>query len=226
MLGPGGERDFMFYRDNAADMFLAGEELARDRIAGAAVLHVNTVMLLGRVSAAAQHEAIRLAGEAGRPVSVDLNFRRVLWADRAEMVAAGRAMIREAAILKLTDDELRDVAEGDSIADCVARLWHPRLRVCAVTKGAAGAELFTADRRLDCRGFRVDSIDTTGAGDAFAACLLSELIEMGFDLASEARLAAALQRACAAGALSTTRKGGMESMPDGAAIAALIEGRR
>ena len=41
---------------------------------------------------------------------------------------------------------------------------------------------------------------------------------VAFDLSSERRLATALRRACAAGALSTTRKGGMESMPDRAQI--------
>lgn len=217
VLGPGGERDFFFYRDNAADMFLERGELARDVIAAAAVLHVNTVMLLGKASAEAQALAIDVARGAGRLVSVDLNFRRPLWDDRDRMIRAARMMIREAAILKMTEDELRDVAGGDSIADCVRTIWHPELRICAVTKGAAGAELFTSANHATFPGFRVRSIDTTGAGDAFAACLLSELLDTSFDPPSE-RLAGMLRRACAAGALSTTKKGGMESMPDRAGI--------
>jgi fructokinase len=221
VLGPQGERDFVFYRENAADMFLTTDELARGVIAGASVLHVNTVMLLGEVSTRTQHDAIETARYAGRVVSVDLNFRRSLWSDLGQMVRVARALIRQAAILKMTEDELRDVAGNDTILECVRAIWHPDLRICAVTKGAAGAELFTADHHIAFSGFAVNAIDTTGAGDAFAASLLSDLTETAFDLASKPRLGELLRRACAAGALSTTSKGGMESMPHRAQISAL-----
>lgn len=226
VLGPGGEPDFVFYRENAADMFLETDELAGRVIAGATVLHINTVMLLGEVSARTQNVAIEIARNAGRVVSIDLNFRRSLWADGARMVREASALIRHAAVLKMTEDELRDVSAAGSIADCVRAIWHPDLRICAVTKGAAGAELFTAEHHVTFSGFVVTAIDTTGAGDAFAACLLSDLIESGFDVASVARLTELLRRACAAGALSTTAKGGMESMPERAQIGNLADRNR
>jgi fructokinase len=220
VLGDRGERDFVFYRDNAADMFLRREELAEDIVRNAQVLHVNTVMLLGPVSAETQGSAIEIARGAGRIVSADLNVRRSLWADAGRMVDIGRDLVRRAAVVKMTEDELRDIATGASIADCVRRVWHPDLRICAVTRGAAGAELFTDAHHAHFPGFSVDAVDTTGAGDAFAACLLADLIGSGFDL-SPAQADEVLRRACAAGALSTTRKGGMEAMPTPAAIAAL-----
>ena len=199
-------------------------ELARDVIAGASVLHVNTVMLLGEVSTRTQNDAIETARNAGRVVSVDLNFRRSLWRDLGQMVRAGRALIRQAAILKMTEDELRDVARNDTIPDCVRAIWHPDLRICAITKGAAGAELFTAEHHVAFSGFAVNAIDTTGAGDAFAASLLSDLTETAIDLSSKTNLSHLLRRACAAGAISTTRKGGMESMPERIQINGLVCG--
>lgn len=223
VLGEGGERDFVFYRDNVADMFLAEEELAADGVRKAAILHVNTVMLLGPVSARSQALAIETARQAGRLLSIDLNFRRQLWPDSRRMVAVGRDLIREAAIVKMTDDELADVAEGASVAERVRSIWHPGLLVCAITKGPAGAELFTADGHAAFPGFRVDAVDTTGAGDAFAACLLSDLIGCSFDLSAKGKLHALVRRACAAGALCTTAKGAMEAMPDERRIKALAE---
>jgi fructokinase len=222
VLGPEGERDFLFYRDNAADLFMAEADLLDPVIAGASVLHVNTVMLLGEVSRRAQQRAIALAAASDRRLSVDINFRRSLWRDQTEMLALGRDLVVRAAILKVTEDELRELSAAASIVDCVRAIWHPGLELCAVTKGAAGAELFTAAHHLSCDGFSVKSIDTTGAGDAFAACLLAELTEMEFDFTSDRRLALALRLACAAGALSTTRKGGMESMASQAEIDALL----
>jgi sugar/nucleoside kinase (ribokinase family) len=178
-------------------------------------------MLLGPVSAQTQGAAIEIARGAGRVVSVDLNFRRSLWPDARRMAGLGRDLVRHAAVVKMTEDELRDIATGASIADCVRQIRHPDLRVCAITKGAAGAELFTDARHLSFPGFPVDAVDTTGAGDAFAACLLADLIGAGFDLSLPARADEVLRRASAAGALSTTRKGGMEAMPKPAAIAKL-----
>jgi ribokinase len=61
----------------------------------------------------------------------------------------------------------------------------------------------------------VESIDTVGAGDAFVATLAVSLIE---DLGLEA----ALKRACAAGALATTRPGAQPSLPTTAEIDAIM----
>ena len=214
VLGPAGEREFIFYRENAADMFFEAAEIDTRMIAESAVLHVNTVMLLGASSRRAQASAIAASRQAGRLLSVDLNFRRSLWSDQEEMVALGRDLVAQADILKLTEDELQDIALGDTVAERVENIWHEQLRVCAVTKGAAGAEIFTPTAHVSCDGFRVAAVDTTGAGDAFAASMLSELTTLGFDLGSTKLLENTLRRACAAGALSTMHKGAMESMPN------------
>jgi fructokinase len=221
VLGEQGERDFVFYRDNVADMFLDAGELALGVVRNAAILHVNTVMLLGAVSARTQGIAIETARATRRLVSIDLNFRRQLWPDARRMVALGRDLIRQAAVVKMTEDELADVATGGTSAERVRSIWHPDLRICAITRGAAGAELFTGEHHVAFPGFAVHAVDTTGAGDAFAASLLSDLVEGAFDLSSRTNLQAILVRACAAGALCATAKGAMEAMPDKAAIAVL-----
>jgi fructokinase len=184
LLGSAGEREFIFYRDNAADMFLESGELDISLIEESAVLHVNTVMLLGEVSRRAQALAVDASRRAGRLLSVDLNFRRSLWADREEMITFGRDLVAQADIVKLTEDELDDLVSGDTIADKVAGIWRERLKVCAVTKGAAGADLFTSKTHISFGGFPVAAVDTTGAGDAFTASLLSDLTATAFDLTS------------------------------------------
>ena len=223
ILGPAGEREFIFYRENAADMFFEPAELDTRLIAESAVLHVNTVMLLGASSRRAQASAIAASRQAGRLLSVDLNFRRSLWSDQEEMVTLGRDLVAQADILKLTEDELQDIALGDTVADRVANIWHDRLKVCAVTKGAAGAEIFTPTAHASSNGFSVSAVDTTGAGDAFAASMLSELTTLGFDVNSTEVLEYTLRRACAAGALSTRHKGAMESMPNKSDIDNLLQ---
>ena len=92
----------------------------------------------------------------------------------------------------------------------------------AITRGASGAVMFTVDRTFTCGGFPVAAIDTTAAGDAFMAALLAGLLDIGMDLTAEDRLASILRSACAAGALATTKKGAMESLPSPKDIAQLV----
>jgi fructan beta-fructosidase len=72
-----------------------------------------------------------------------------------------------------------------------------------------------------CRGYAVDAVDTTAAGDAFMASLMSGLLGIGLDAGSDQMLGI-LRASCAAGALATTRKGAMESMPTAEEIAQLL----
>jgi ribokinase len=80
-------------------------------------------------------------------------------------------------------------------------------KLVAVTYGAEGAALFEDGREVArCEPPRVDAVDGTAAGDAFAACLVVSLLE---NLTRED----ALRRACAAGALAASRPGAQPSLP-------------
>lgn len=88
-------------------------------------------------------------------------------------------------------------------------------RFVVLTRGAAGAVAVAADESpVQQAGFRVDTVDALGAGDAFAATL-------GVRLATGHPLAAAMRDASAAGALTTTRPGVFDALPSAADIAAL-----
>jgi len=76
-----------------------------------------------------------------------------------------------------------------------------------VTRGAAGAALYRAGSPpLEQGAFAVDSVDSTGAGDAFNGAL-------AWARSEEIPLEAALELACAAGALATRAIGARGSLP-------------
>jgi ribokinase len=80
-------------------------------------------------------------------------------------------------------------------------------RLVCVTLGAAGARLIERGRPVaSAPSPKVDAIDTVGAGDAFVAALVAEILR------GEAP-ARALEVACRAGALATTRRGAQASLP-------------
>jgi len=102
----------------------------------------------------------------------------------------------------------------------VNRLEHEvvsRGRLVAVTYGAEGAALFEDGREVArARPPRVDAVDGTAAGDAFAACLFVSLLE------GRPR-DEALTRACAAGAIAASRAGAQPSLPAADEVAAILE---
>ena len=86
----------------------------------------------------------------------------------------------------------------------------------AVTLGSKGAELRKDGKVIaTAKPPKVDVVDTTGAGDAFAAALTVALAEKQ----SEAK---ALEFACAVGALTTTKLGTQTASPTRAEVDALL----
>jgi fructokinase len=224
-LGRAGEREFAFFRDNPADLAIDMDDVNPELIERAAISHFGILPVSAPRAAAAQRKALSLAKAAGRLVSVDPNFRPALWQDRDAMLFAARELIAQADIVKLSEDELFGLTEVRSIEEAVRSLWHKSLKIMAVTKGARGAELFTSRERFVCSGYAVEAIDTTAAGDAFMASLLSGLLEIAMDTADHHQLTRILRSSCAAGALATTIRGAMGSIPGREAIAQFMKGR-
>ncbi len=221
-LKPDGEREFLFYRDNPADLLFSKEDINPAQIKSAAVLHVGGLLMAAPGSAEAQLEAMEIARNAGRLVSVDLNFRPSLWPNVTSMVAAGRELIGRSTIVKLSEEELITVTGDQSIEKSARSLWHDDLKLMAVTKGAAGAELFSTYGKFICSGFAVDAVDTTAAGDAFMASLLSGILAIAPRKSDDEQLGTILREACAAGALATTKRGAMDSLPTKVEIEQLL----
>ena len=101
--------------------------------------------------------------------------------------------------------------EADTIGkDALAAVAH-----VVITLGRAGAHYRGSEAEFDVPAPPVTAIDTTGAGDAFTGAL-------ALAWASGLDPRAALQRACAAGALATTIAGAGGSAPDAARIDELV----
>jgi ribokinase len=106
-------------------------------------------------------------------------------------------ILRRADLLVVNETE--EAFYGDVLRGCGGMI--------AVTHGSSEATLSRNGRTIArAKPPRVTPVDTTGAGDTFAAALTIALLE-------EASPQQALAFACAAGALSTTKAGAQPSMP-------------
>ena len=95
----------------------------------------------------------------------------------------------------------------------------------AVTRGSRGCLWLDATEEGEEPGFAVDTVDTTGAGDAFTAGLLAGLVaHRDLDALGRDALTRIVRFAGAAGALATTKRGAIPALPDRAAVERLLEG--
>lgn len=215
-LDESGNRDFTFYRDQTADVMLTKEQLPLEAIRAARILHVGSLSLTAEPVKTATYAAIQAALEAGVKISYDPNYRPPLWPCEAAAVQAMRSVLPMAHYVKVAEEELELLTglSGEAAARQLLR-QYTNLEVLAVTKGPGGSEVYTRQAHAAARAYRIDCIDTTGAGDAFWGAFLTRLLEGQEALSNLEELAAF---ACAAGSLTSAKKGAISAMPSRSAI--------
>jgi ribokinase len=126
------------------------------------------------------------------------------------------ACTNEVEALALTNVSIETVADAEQAACCLRSLG-PKYGI--VTLGAGGAVLCEPDSRPALiPAFPITAIDTTAAGDAFAAALAVRL-------AQQTPIAEAVRFACAAGALAASRPGAQPAMPTLAEVTTLASSK-
>ncbi len=207
-----GEREFMFYRHPSADMLLTEEEVDMERVRNASMLTYGSISLIAEPT---RSTTLRILEEAknGAVFRVyDPNLRLPLW-ESAKAAKAGILSIWETAdVIKISDEEL-EFLTGENSDSSAKSLMLDSLKLLLVTEGPKGARYYTPDFQGNVDGVQVDAIDTTGAGDAFVAGLLSKLDQNQAILQNEAALVQAIRFANAAGALTATGRGAIPSLP-------------
>ena len=220
-----GDRDFSFYRDPGADMLLTEEELPVDLITGARIFHFGTLSLTHEGVRAATKKAVKLAKEAGAWISFDPNLRPPLWSDLEEARAQIEWGLGQCDVLKIADNELEFMTGEQDLerAAAILRARFPNIKVFCATAGAGGSWCWSGSARAFVPAFLLGgTIETTGAGDTFCACVLHHVLKHGPAGMDDAALTEMLRFANAAAYLVTTRKGAIRSMPEPAEVEAIL----
>ncbi|MDQ0866900.1 sugar kinase [Arthrobacter globiformis] len=166
-----------YYRAGSAGSRIAAADIDDELISGAGLLHVSGITpALSAQAAATVRHAIGVARSAGVPVSFDLNFRGNLWsAEGAGSVY--RDIIPLADIVFAGEDEAA-IAVGPGEPEELARRIAGLGPGQAVIKlGADGALALVDGTVFRQSAVPVSVVDTVGAGDAFVAGYLAELME-------------------------------------------------
>ncbi len=224
---PGGDRDFSFYRDPGADMMLTAEELPEEALKKAKIFHFGTLSMTHPEVRVATQRAVAAAKGAGALISFDPNLRPPLWQSLEEAKAQIAWGLGVCDILKIADNELEFMTGETDFDKGASRLQqaYPNIHVLNVTAGAEGSYAYYGEKRVFVPAFQLGgTIETTGAGDTFCACVLNFVLENGIDGLDEGKLTEMLRFANAAAYLVTTKKGAIRSMPEREEVERILAG--
>ena len=174
-----GNREFSFFRNPSADLFLEAGQIAPDMFTECAALHFCSVDLVDWPVRAAHRRAVALAKQAGALISFDPNVRLPLWSSPADCQAAIREFLPSADLVKLSDDEVEFVTGCTDERAAAEKLFGMGCRLLIVTRGAAGSAAYTPHAERFAETIRVPVTDTTGAGDSFIGSFLYQLTRDG-----------------------------------------------
>ena len=228
----------IFYRENCADMAIDAKAIREDFIAQCRALLITGTHLSQPGVRAASSAALAHAAKHGTVRVLDIDYRPVLWgltkrgdgenrfvAD-ARVTASLQEMLPQFDLLIGTEEEF--LIAGGVPGDLLASLRQVRevsAAVFVVKRGALGCSFVPGavpariDDALTVQGERVEVLNVLGAGDAFAAGLMTGLMT-GKDFTEAARLA----NAC--GAIVVSRHACAPAMPTPAELTHWFGGTR
>ncbi|PIN05504.1 Ribokinase [Handroanthus impetiginosus] len=218
-----GEREFMFYRNPSADMLLTPDELNFDLIRCANVFHYGSISLIVEPCRSAHLKAMEVAKDAGALLSYDPNLRLPLWPSAEEARKQIMSIWDKADVIKVSDEEL-EFLTGRIDDESAMSLWHDNLKLLLVTLGEKGCRYYTKNFHGEVPSYKVKTVDTTGAGDAFVGSLLLSIVDDYSIIEEEQGLKEVLKYACACGAITTTKKGAIPALPTRPQVLKLVHG--
>lgn len=211
-----GDREFSFYRNPGADMMLSEDDLEEEMIRDSKIFHFGSLSMTHDVCRKATRKAIQIAEEAGVVLSFDPNLREPLWNTLDEAKEQITYGLEHCNILKISDNEIQwltGLEDYDAGIRAVQEQYH--IPLILLSMGKEGSRAYTAEYRVEVLGFiQEHTIETTGAGDTFCACILHYVLAHGWKEYTEDELKDMLTFANAAASLITTRKGALRVMPE------------
>ncbi len=212
-----GDRAFSFSRKPGADTCISFEELDLSLIDEAKVFHFGTLSLTDEPARTATQQAVNYAKRKGKLITYDPNLRKPLWKDLDEAKKQLLWGLGQADVVKISDEEVEflfglGVEEGAKYI-----LEQYGVKLVFVTCGADGCYFQNRAARGHVPSLtNIQVKDTTGAGDIFGGSAVWKLLQYGTDPATmdEAALRDVVTFACTAAGLSTTKSGGISSVPE------------
>lgn len=240
-----GDREFSFYRNPGADMALEEADLDEELIRSSRIFHYGSLSMTHEGCRLATRKAVDIAEKSGAVLSFDPNLRESLWsslAEAREQILYGMAHCR---ILKISDNEIQWLT-GEEDFDKGIEWIRERFPIPLIllSMGKEGSRAYAEGKRVEQTAFvQEKTVETTGAGDTFCACILNYVLDVLLTgewpedaekssrlftercgKCTEEQLKEMLRFANAAASIITTRKGALRVMPTREEVEAFLNG--
>lgn len=196
-----------YYRKGSAASLMEPEDLDEAYMAQAKVLHLTGITpALSESCYKTVMKAIEIAKKNGMTIVFDPNLRLKLWsAETAKKVLNEIALQADVILPGL--DEGRFMTGKTEIEDVAESLMAGYDKTIIIKIGSKGAYLHTKEEKVYIEGFPVQQVvDPVGAGDGFAAGIISGILK-------QEPLHQAIKRANAIGAMVVMSYGDFEGLP-------------
>jgi 2-dehydro-3-deoxygluconokinase len=169
----------IYDREHSAASAISSNEINWDYVLNSKWLHITGITpALSEECYQFTKDLVDRAGQSKVKISFDINYRSQLW-DRITAVKVFEEILPKVDLIIGTNEDIRMLLGGnysteEALTLCYQK-YHPQ--VLAITCGAEGACAFDGKEAIQSGGHDVHMINRLGAGDAFAAGLLSGLLE-------------------------------------------------
>ena len=211
-----GDRSFSFYRNFGADIFLSKDEVPEDIIKQSKIFHFGTLSLTDEPAKTATDFALKTAKESGCIITLDPNYRELLWKNSDIAASVMKKYVPYADIVKFSKEEILMITTGTDVLSAIKSVTDMGVTVVLVTDGGNGVTFGTKEYQGFVPSLKLETVDTTGAGDIFFGTFLYEFLKSGKtpDTITFEDAEAFVEKSVTISGLSTLKKGAIPSIPD------------
>jgi len=176
-----GERSFIYWRNDAAAKYwleTASVELIEQLVAQDAIyLSGISLAILSPESREKLYDLLGRCKAAGGKIYFDNNYRPLLWNSTEEAAESFKRVLSVTDTGLLTFDDEQALFGDVDIEECIKRSRDLGVQEIVIKRGGGECLIVTADERISVPATKVTNVvDTTAAGDSFAAGYMAKRV--------------------------------------------------
>jgi tagatose kinase len=200
-----GSRKFLFHIGNAASGQLTEEHVDIDYILKSRWLHISgNVLAFSSSARKAVMKAVETAYSSDIPISLDPNLRLEIM-KKEEIYDLLGPVLEKTSVFLPSKGEIKYITGREDEDEGALELIRKGVRIVVRKEGTDGSSIFTKEKKICIKPFKIDEVDPTGCGDAYGGAFVYGLLN-GWSIEESGELANAV------GAITATRHGPMEGI--------------